>query len=64
MKKKITYTNIQILPQNLFPHKAIESIGFEKTHEKLPQTDLSKEMWVLKGLKHLKTVLVDCLLEV
>ena len=44
-----------------FSPKQIEAISFGKRfHDKLANTDCSKEMWIpiLKGLKHLNTVLV------
>ena len=63
-KLKITFAKIQILPQNFFPEwfgpKQIEAIRFRNEfHDKSAQTDCSKEMWILilKGLKHLNTVL-------
>ena len=59
-KLKITFSNIQLLPQNFFPDwfgpKQIEAIRFRnKFHDKSAQTDCSKEMWIpiLKRLKHL-----------
>ena len=62
-KLKITFSKIQILPQNFFPEwfgpKQIEAIRFRNGfHEKSAQTDCSKEMWILnaKGLKHLNSV--------
>ena len=63
-KLKITFSKIQILPQNLFPEwfgtKQIEAIRFRNQfREKSAQTDCSKEMWIpiLKGLKHLNSVI-------
>ena len=63
-KLKITFSKIKILPQNFFPEwfgpKQIEAIRFQNEfHDKSAQTDCSKEMWIpiLKGLKHLNTVL-------
>ena len=52
------------MPQIFFPEwfgpKQIEAIHFQNGfHDKSAQTDCSKEMWIpiLKGLKHLNTVL-------
>ena len=63
-KLKITLSKIQILPQIFFPEwfcpKKIEAILFQNGfHDNSAQTNCSKEMWIpiLKGLKHLKTVL-------
>ena len=65
-KFKITFAKIQILPRNFFPEwfgpKQIEAIRFRNGfHDKSPQTDCSKEMWIpiLKGLKHLNPVITS-----
>ena len=63
-KRKITFSKIQVLPRNFFPKwfgpKQIEAIHFQNEfHDNSAQTYCSKEMWILilKGLKHLNTVL-------
>ena len=63
-KLKITFTKIQMLPWNFFRKwfgpKQIEALRFGNGfHDKSAQTDRSKEMWIpiLKGLKHLNTIL-------
>ena len=65
-KLKITFAKNQILPPNSFPKwfgpKQIEAIRFlNGFHDKSAQTECSKEMLIpiLKGLKHLNTVLRD-----
>ena len=66
-KLKITSAKIQILPHIFFPEwfgpKQIEAIRFQNVfHDKSAQTDCCKEMWIpiLKGLKHLNTVIEQC----
>ena len=63
-KKKITFSKIQILDRNFIPEwfgpKQIEAIHFRNEFpDNSAQTDCSKEMWIpiLKGLKHLNTVI-------
>ena len=66
-KLKITFSKIKILPQIFFHEwfgpKKIEAKRFQNRFcENSAQTDCSKEMWIpiLKGLKHLNTVLEQC----